>query len=387
MMSLMSSLKAEYAECVRLITTDRKLQSFMLCVFSMLALVIFFGFGRLGFGPAESYYLLSDRFLGGDWDYDAYGMNLPPLVIPILLLIKSLSPDYDVFCVLLSLSGFAFYMLGGHFLLKLCRETGYPEKNAFLLLLLMFLCTLTGLTTGIATISASLIVISMWLYRRDRIGWSFAFLALATWAGFYPVLLFLTIFFIRLRRRELKSSAAPIVAYILAGLPLLLLVPHMDLSDAISLDASIGWLRDATSYSGSAVEGLLISIMWGTVLCILLSISVRREVSGIRAPVLLLLVTLFFISLWYPYSDDFFTVTVFMLFILSRMGSDAGRISTYMYASLAIYGFAELINDFVIETGCLAYSIVSAVSLAALTVTIILLSKEFGELCEHPSKK
>lgn len=387
MMSLMSPLKAEYAECVRLITTDRKLQSFMLCVFSMLALVIFFGFGRLGFGSAESYYLLSDRFLGGDWDYDAYGMNLPPLVIPNLLLIKSLSPDYDVFCVLLSLSGFAFYMLGGHFLLKLCRETGYPEKNAFLLLLLMFLCTLTGLTTGIATISASLIVISMWLYRRDRIGWSFAFLALATWAGFYPVLLFLTIFFIRLRRRELKSSAAPIVAYILACLPLLLLIPHMDLSDAISLDASIGWLRDATSYSGSAVESLLISILWSTILCILLSISVRREVSGIRAPVLLLLVTLFFISLWYPYSDDFFTVTVFMLFILSRMGSDAGRISTYMYASLAIYGFAELINDFVIETGCLAYSIVSAVSLATLTVTIVLLSMEFEELCEHPSKK
>ena len=32
-MSLKSSLKDEYAECVRLITTDKKLQSFMLCVF------------------------------------------------------------------------------------------------------------------------------------------------------------------------------------------------------------------------------------------------------------------------------------------------------------------------------------------------------------------
>ena len=86
-MSLKSSLKDEYAECVRLITTDKKLQSFMLCVFSILALVIYSGFDWLGFGPAASYYLLADQFLGGNWDYDTYGMNLPPLVIPILMLI------------------------------------------------------------------------------------------------------------------------------------------------------------------------------------------------------------------------------------------------------------------------------------------------------------
>ena len=380
-MTVGSAIKAEYKECVQLITTDRKLQSFMLCVFSILALVIYCGFNGLGFGPAASYYQLSEEFLSGNWDYDTYGMNLPPLVIPVLLIIKILSPDYDAFCVLLSLSGFAFYMLGGHFLLKMCRETGYPEKDAFLLLLLMFVCTLTALTTGIATISVSLVVISLWLYRRGRIFLSFAFLALATWTGFYPALLFIAIFFMRLRRRELKVSSSGIIMYVLMCIPLLLLIPHLHLSEMASYESCRTWISD------QAIETLAGSVGTGATLCLIFSICVRREVSDARPLALILLISVLMLSWFYPYNDDYWTVTIFMLYILSRMGSAPGPIRNRGYVVITIYGLAEFITDFFIVENGLAYTAVSLISFVAVFLLVTFAITEYGDFSELYKKR
>lgn len=385
-MSLKSSLKAEYAECVHLITTDKKLQSFMLCVFSILALVIYFGFDWLGFGPAPSYYLMADQFLGGNWDYDAYGMNLPPLVIPILLLIKILSPNYDVFCVLLSLSGFAFYMLGGHFLLKLCRETGYPEKDAYLLLILLFVFTLSGLTTGIASISASFVIISMWLYRREHITLSFVFLALATWAGYYPFLLFLVIFFIRLRRRELKTACREIVGYVLVSLPLLLMLMHLHLDEVPSALSYFG-TRQLFDINQNAITMIALAAMYSTVLCILVSITMRREVSDIREYTLILLLTILFITILYPYGDRFWTVTVFMIFILSRMGSEPGVLRQREYATLIILGACVLICDHLVADMEMVCAAVTIFSLIVTVVLLTLIRSELGPMSELTKKK
>ena len=385
-MSLKSSLKTEYAECVHLITTDKKLQSFMLCVFSILALVIYSGFDWLGFGPAPSYYLMADQFLGGNWDYDTYGMNLPPLVIPILLLIKILSLNYDVFCILLSLSGFAFYMLGGHFLLKLCRETGYPEKDAYLLLILLFVFTLSGLTTGIASISASFVIISMWLYRREHITLSFAFLALATWAGYYPVLLFLAIFFIRLRRRELKTACREIVGYILVSLPLLLMLMHLHLDEVPSVLSYFG-TQQLFGIKQNTITMIALAAGYSAVLCILASITMRREVSDIREYALILLLTILFITILYPYGDRFWTVTIFMIFILSRMGSEPGVLRQREYATLIILGACALICDHLFADMEMVCAAVTVFSLIVTVVLQVLIRDDLGPMSELTKKK
>ncbi len=385
-MSLKSSLKDEYAECVRLITTDKKLQSFMLCVFSILALVIYSGFDWLGFGPAPSYYLMADQFLGGNWDYDTYGMNLPPLVIPILLLIKILSLNYDVFCVLLSLSGFAFYMLGGHFLLKLCRETGYPEKDAYLLLILLFVFTLSGLTTGIASISASFVIISMWLYRREHITLSFTFLALATWAGYYPVLLFLAIFFIRLRRRELKTACREIVGYILVSLPLLLMLMHLHLDEVPSVLSYFG-SQQLFGIKQNAITMIALAAGYSAVLCILASITMKREVSDIREYALILLLTILLITILYPYGDRFWTVTVFMIFILSRMGSEPGVLRQREYATLIILGACALTCDYLVADMEMVCAAVTVFSLIVTVVLLVLIGDDLGPMSELTKKK
>ena len=386
MMSLKSSLKTEYAECVHLITTDKKLQSFMLCVFSILALVIYSGFDWLGFGPAPSYYLMADQFLGGNWDYDTYGMNLPPLVIPILLLIKILSLNYDVFCILLSLSGFAFYMLGGHFLLKLCRETGYPEKDAYLLLILLFVFTLSGLTTGIASISASFVIISMWLYRREHITLSFTFLALATWAGYYPVLLFLAIFFIRLRRRELKTACREIVGYILVSLPLLLMLMHLHLDEVPSVLSYFG-TQQLFGIKQNTITMIALAAGYSAVLCILASITMRREVSDIREYALILLLTILFITILYPYGDRFWTVTIFMIFILSRMGSEPGVLRQREYATLIILGACALICDHLFADMEMVCAAVTVFSLIVTVVLLVLIRDDLGPMSELTKKK
>ena len=386
-MSLKSSLKDEYAECVRLITTDRKLQSFMLCVFSILALVIYSGFDWLGFGPAASYYLLADQFLGGNWDYDGYGMNLPPLVIPILMLIKSLSQDYNVFCVLLSLSGFAFYMLGGHFLLKLCRETGYPEKDAFLLLLLLFAFSLTNLTTGIATISASFVIISMWLYRREHISLSFIFLALATWAGYYPILLFLSIFFIRLRRRELKAAGREIVGYVLVCLPLLLMILHLHLEDVTAVTAYLGGMQAFGFSPYGTYSSLLCTVMFGTAVCVLITLCMKREFSDIREFTLILLISLLFLSIFYPYGDRFLMVTVFMTFILTRMGSEPGKLRMQEYITLIVLGACCFACDYLFADIEVLCAVLSAICLVATVVLLSLARKELDPMFEFPNKR
>jgi hypothetical protein len=307
-------------------------------------------------------------------------------VIPILLLIKILSPNYDVFCVLLSLSGFAFYMLGGHFLLKLCRETGYPEKDAYLLLILLFVFTLSGLTTGIASISASFVIISMWLYRREHITLSFVFLALATWAGYYPFLLFLTIFFIRLRRRELKTACREIVGYVLVSLPLLLMLMHLHLDEVPSALSYFG-TRHLFDINQNAITMIALAAMYSTVLCILVSITMRREVSDIREYTLILLLTILFITILYPYGDRFWTVTVFMIFILSRMGSEPGVLRQREYATLIILGACVLICDHLVADMEMVCAAVTIFSLIVTVVLLTLIRSELGPMSELTKKK
>lgn len=377
-MDLKSALKDEYAECVHLITGDRKLQCFMALVFTLLVAVILGCYHWDDFGSAEAYYHTADRLLSGSFDYDTDGLNLPPLFFPVIAIVKLLTPNLAGFCILLSLAGFAFFMLGGHFLLKMCRETGYPEKDAYILLLLVFACALTDLTTGYASMSAAFVIIAIWLYRRDHPTLSFVMLALATWAGFYPVLMYIAVLIDMGRRKVLKQSGTGIVLYLVLCLPLLLLIPHIHLPDVTSYDSVMGWMQILEFPDISAITSLVSCALLGVMSCTLLSIWLRAP--GIRGLDLILLISVTLVVYRFPYGDGYWLVTVGMLFILSRMGSRPSRFQNYEYIALAVYGITEFVCDIVIAEATTLYAAISIAGSLALIVFVLSAAKEFQPL-------
>ena len=161
---------------------------------------------------------------------------------------------------------------------------------------------------------------------------------------------------------------------------------HLHLDEVPSALSYFG-TRQLFDINQNAITMIALAAMYSTVLCILVSITMRREVSDIREYALILLLTILFITILYPYGDRFWTVTVFMIFILSRMGSEPGVLRQREYATLIILGTCVLICDHLVADMEMVCAAVTIFSLIVTVVLLTLIRSELGPMSELTKKK
>ncbi|MBQ5483772.1 MAG: hypothetical protein IIT75_05410, partial [Candidatus Methanomethylophilus sp.] len=320
-MDLKEKLEDSYRENYRLLTTDRMLQTFMVCVFALLIAVILWCRFSSGFGDAEEYYHVAERFLSGKFSYSELGTDLPPLTVLLLIPPKLFSYSPEVFCILFSLYGFAFFMLGGHFMLKSCRETGFSERDAYLLLLVTFLCSLSFLTVGTGPFCAAFVIMALWFYHVRSYTVSFVMLALAVMTGFYPVLLFIILLFVLLRSRRLTEARTGILLFFVICIALWFFpthafgeIPFITLPDVADRASVLGWLYGLAGYfpSSDALMGSVFGIV--SVWSLIYGLQIRRGEMSMRAPALVLFFSLGFAVFMFPVGTPVQYIWVAMLF-------------------------------------------------------------------------
>ena len=357
-MNLKQWAKDAFDENYRLITTDRLLQAFMAGVFILLAAVIA---GCQWFGDyldAEEYYRIAGDMLSGTFDYASLGTDLTPVTLLLLIPPRLLSWNADVFCVLFSLYGFAFYMLGGHFTLKSCRATGYSERDAYLLLLMFFLCSLSFMTLSTGPFAAAFTIMALWFFHIRSYTVSFIMLALATMSGFYPVMLFLILLVYMGRRGTLGDARAGIVIYLalctvlwffplhpFGEVPFITLDGHADPACCLGwLYSWIGWMPSASSMFGSAIgytAGLVLVFTYRT----------GRDGHTLRTPALLLSVALGLSMFLMPVYSPMQYIWVAMLFPMTQMVSEPYRWQKLAYVTLAAFSVMSLVCNFIVTEG------------------------------------
>ena len=352
-MDLRKMLEDSYRENYRLLTTDKKLQTFMICVFALLFATILWCWFFSGFGDAESYYQVADRFLSGRFSYSELGTDLPPLTVLLLIPPKLFSWSVEAYCVLFSLYGFAFYMLGGHFMLKSCRATGYSERDAYILLLITFLCALSFLTVGAGPFTAAFVIMSLWFYHIRNYTVSFVMLALAVMTGFYPALLFIILLFVLLRSHRLTEARTGIMLFLIICIVLWFFpthafseIPFITLPDRTASDSVLGWLYDLVNWAPDASSQFGTVIGVTSVLALFSAVQIRREELSMRAPALILAVCLGFAVFLFPVFTPMQYVWIAMLLPMTQMTSEPYRKQKWTYAAFGLFSVASLLCGF-----------------------------------------
>ena len=381
-MNLKEKLEDSYRENYRLLTTDRMLQTFMVCVFALLIAVILWCRFSSGFGDAEEYYQVADRFLSGKFSYSELGTDLPPLTVLLLIPPKLFSYSPEVFCILFSLYGFAFFMLGGHFMLKSCRETGFSERDAYLLLLVTFLCSLSFLTVGTGPFCAAFVIMSLWFYHVRSYTVSFVMLALAVMTGFYPILLFIILLFVLLRSRRLTEARTGILLFFVICIALWFFpthafgeIPFITLPDRAASDSALGWLYGLLNWAPDASSQFGTVIGVTSVLAIFSAIQIRREELSMRAPALILAVCLGFAVLLFPVFTPMQYIWIAMLLPMTQMASEPYGRQKWTYAAFGLFSVASLMCGFGGLEGS-AFDAMAAIRTVGLFALILMLAGE-----------
>jgi hypothetical protein len=381
-MDLRKMLEDSYRENYRLLTTDKKLQTFMICVFALLLATILWCWLFSGFGDAESYYQVADRFLSGRFSYSELGTDLPPLTVLLLIPPKLFSWSVEAYCVLFSLYGFAFYMLGGHFMLKSCRTTGYSERDAYILLLITFLCALSFLTVGTGPFTAAFVIMSLWFYHVRSYTVSFIMLALAVMTGFYPVLLFIILLFVLLRSRRLTEARTGILLFFVICIALWFFpthafgeIPLITLPDRAASDSALGWLYGLLNWAPDASSqfGTVISVT--SALAIFSAVQIRREELSMRAPALILAVCLGFAVLLVPVFTPMQYIWIAMLLPMTQMTSEPYSRQKWTYAAFGLFSVASLLCGFG-GLECSVFDAMAVIRTVGLLAVILMLAGE-----------
>ena len=311
-------IRKSYEENYRLITTDRKLQSFMVCVFSFLMFTILCCEYYIGYGRVAEYYSIAESVIAGTFNFQSMGLDISPITILLLVPLKLFSPDLGIYCILFSIYGFAFYMLGGHFILKYCRDSGFSEKDAYILLLITFVCAFTDLTIGTGPFASALVIIALWFYNRNNYLISFSVLALAIATGFYQMILFI----ILVIRTNDHQALPGIIIGMIGGLLTLTFLFWRTPLDTVSTTA---WFLLIAAAGLSVLYGLAVkhhpetrtaALAAEIVLCILMLVSYQQYTAFV----------------W-----------IAMLYPMTRMTSTPFQMQRIQYASLAILGLLALV--------------------------------------------
>lgn len=308
-MEIKAWIKKSVDENVWRITNDRVLQCFMAGAFSLLILILILCSAE-EFNTADTCYgLLKSLFSGNDVS------TLPNvlLLIPPYLF----SPDLNTFRYLFSLYGFAFYMLGGHFMLKSCRLTGYSEKDAYILLFIMFLCSLYSMLQGTGPYAAALVILSLWFFQGRLYIVSFALLGLATAGGLYPVLLFPI--YLVLGRQDLREKVPGMIVYLVIVL-VFILVPKIGMcqTDIFMIGESASYLS-TLGLDLDTVPSLIAGIVIGIVALTFVFLKTRPHDGTIHDAACLLWTILIPILLVSTAHTDAFFVWIVMLFPMTQM--------------------------------------------------------------------
>ena len=378
-MNLREKLEDSYRENYRLLTTDRMLQTFMVCVFTLLIAVIIWCWFGSSFGEAEKYYQVAERFLSGKFSYGELGTDLPPLTVLLLIPPKLFSYSAETFCVLFSLYGFAFFMLGGHFMLKSCRETGYSERDAYILLLVTFLCSLSFLTVGTGPFCAAFVIMSLWFYHNRQYTLSFILLALAIMTGFYPVALLIIYLFVLLRRNELGNAKLGVLLCTLICLALWFFpthafgeIPFITLPDRAEYASTLGWLYAWLGWYPSASSQFGTVMGTTAVLALLSAIQMQRSELSMRAPAMILLVCLCFSVLLFPVQNPMQYLWIAMLLPMSQMTQVPFTRQKWTYIAFGAFSAASLVCGFGQLEG-IPFEIVSLIRTAGLVALMCLI--------------
>ncbi|MBQ4368837.1 MAG: hypothetical protein II805_03585, partial [Candidatus Methanomethylophilus sp.] len=134
-------------------------------------------------------------------------------------------------------------------------------------------------------------------------------------------------------------------------------------------------------------SSLLCTVMFGTAACVLITLCMKRVFSDIREFTLILLISLLFLSILYPYGDRFLMVTVFMTFILTRMGSEPGKLRMQEYITLIVLGACCFACDYLFADIEVLCAVLSAICLVATVVLLSLARKELDPMFEFPNKR
>lgn len=303
-------IKKSVDENIWRITTDRVLQCFMAGAFSLLLVILIFCSVEGSFETADTCYGLLESLFSG---HDVSALpNILFLIPPYLF-----SPDLNTFRYLFSLYGFAFYMLGGHFMLKSCRLTGYSEKDAYILLFVMFLCSLYSMLQSTGPYAAALVILSLWFFQRRAYAVSFALLGLATAGGLYPALL-LPIYLV-LGRADLRDMVPGIGVYLIVGLTFAL-IPKIGMcqTDIFIIGRSTAYLSDL-NLDLDIIPSILIGSVIGVVALVFVFLKTRLHDNTIQDAACLLWTILIPILLLSTAHADSFFIWIAMLFPMTQM--------------------------------------------------------------------
>lgn len=154
-------------------------------------------------------------------------------------------------------------------MLKSCRRMGYSEKDAYVLLFIIFLCSLQSMLQSTGPVAASLTILSLWFFGEKSYCISFTLLALATVSGIYPALLF--VIFLILSRESGSSRDRSLGAMIYLGIcAVFVLTPHFGMvrsdllligEDSPYLSVIYDRLNIAIDGSASVAAGLLVGMI------------------------------------------------------------------------------------------------------------------------------
>lgn len=385
-MSLKEFIKPMIDENVRLITTDKMLQKFMIGVFVLLTTIIlyckFFG----DFRGTEYLFHVAEDMLSGEFSYSDLGINLPPLTVLLLIPPMIFSPTELVYCVLFSIYGFAFYMLGGHFMLKSCRETGFSEKDAYVLLFMFFACTLSFMTLSTGPIAPAFVIISLWFFHRKQYLLSFPALALATMSGFYPILLFAVFVTFLVIRGCVKDAVPGIIAYIVICAVFLFFptwsgtAPYFDLPEFATYGTYLGdfykWF-DIKVHSNVIV---LCSFILAGVFLVCSSIRLKHRPLGMYETALIFEIALVILLMLSPVYSPMYPIWIMMLFPMTQMTGKKYKGQKNTYLALAGFCVMTLVCDTLLTQTDSLYEISSLVRTAILAVFGICLARELKSL-------
>ncbi len=308
-MEIKAWIKKSVDENVWRITNDHVLQCFMAGAFSLLLIILVLCSAE-EFGTADTCYgLLESLFSGKDIS------TLPDILflIPPYLF----SPDLNTFRYLFSLYGFAFYMLGGHFMLKSCRLTGYSEKDAYILLFLMFLCSLYSMLQSTGPYAAALVILSLWFFQGRSYAVSFALLGLATAGGLYPALLFPV--YLILGRQDLRNKLPGMIAYAAVVLAFVL-APKIGMCQT-----SFFMIGESAPYLSTlgldldTIPSLIAGLVIGIITLIFVFLKTKPHDNTIHDAACLLWTVLIPILLLSTAHTDAFFVWIVMLFPMTQM--------------------------------------------------------------------
>lgn len=368
-MQLKKAVKDSIDENVWRITNDRSLQIFMMCAFGLLCTVILYCGFISGFPHTDEYFRIADRFLSGKIEKisDCYCF---PLTFLLLVPPRLVSPTPEIYGYIFGLYGFAFYMLGGHFMLKSCRKTGYCEKDAYLLLFLVFLCSLSLMLFGTGAIPAAFTILSLWYFHKENYPTSFVFLGLATMTGLYPVMLFTAYLAFLIRKRNLCNSAMSILIYLMICL-VFLYIPYGSPTETFSAftnseKAYLAQLYDILGLDTDGNRSLIIGITVGAALTAITifctkdtssAMGTAADAAFVGLTVLVLLST--------AYRDDSF-IWIGMLFPMTQM--HACNYDRIAYVTFTAFCISELICLHTSPNGAV-YESFSVIRAAALVLT------------------